>query len=148
MPERADDRIVTWYDEVAATLREKPPADVARELSGLVDVLAGDAEGVDRYAVGVSFTRDHDCLDYAVDRVMEPGVGGTGDGQVARADDRVAESVKPRASQNHHYVVFDHPPDPHFDAAALRARLIGAVRRERREAADVESTFADLWEQL
>lgn len=148
MSEHADDGIVSWYDGVAAALREKPPADVARELSGLVDILTDDAEGVDHYAVGVSFTKDHGCLDYAVDRVMEPEAGGVADGEVARADDRVVESVKPRASENHHYVGFDHPPDPHFDAAALRARLLGAVHRERQEAADVESNFADLWEQL
>lgn len=51
MSEHADDGVVSWYDGVAAALREKPPADVARELSGLVDVLTDDAEDERREAI-------------------------------------------------------------------------------------------------
>lgn len=135
-----DAAIVEWYDEVAAALSEKPPATVAHELPGLIEHVAEDAPEVDHYRVGVSFTKKHGCLDYAIERIVET------DGA---SDDLVVETAKPPASENHRYVHFVHPPDPHFDASALRARLLGAVHRERQAAADVEvPPFAALWEQL
>jgi len=143
MDDDSDDSLLRWYDDVAAALREREPANVAHELPGLVDRLAEAAPDVDHYVVGVSFTKKHSCLDYAIDRVLVP------------ADDQddgpVVESVKPPASERHRYVHFVHPPDPHFDASALRARLLGAIVDERRQLADDDppaSTFADLWEQL
>lgn len=142
-----EDELIEWYDAVADALREREPATVAHELPGLVDQVADDADGVDHYVVGVSFTKNRSCLDYAVDRVVYPD----DDRAEAGLDDPVVESVKPPASERHRYVHFSHPPDPHFDAAALRALLIGALHRERQAVADEEpptSTFADLWEQL
>ena len=123
-----------WYADVADALREKPLADIAREIPGLVNHLAETAN-VDHYVVGVSFSKGHAGLDNAVDRVRESG------------DDRVVEP----ASERPEYVHFAHPPDPHFDAAALRARLLAAVGRERRRAAESdapESPFAELWKPL
>lgn len=146
-----DDSLLRWYDDVAAALAERPPATVAHELPGLVDRLAEEAPDVDHYVVGVSFTKKLSCLDYAVDRVLEPEGDEPTEAGGTTNDDPVVESVKPPASENHRYVHFVHPPDPHFDAAALRARLLGAVLGERRELAHDDppaSTFADLWEQL
>lgn len=127
-----------WYADVRAALQEKPARDVARELPGLVDHLADD--DADHYVVGVSFTKNDTCLDYAVERVTVDDDG-----------EPRAETVKTPASGSHRYVQFTHPPDPGFDAAALRARLLGAVDEERRELANVEETgssLADLWERL
>ena len=145
-PEGAPDG---WFAEVAAALREKPAADVARELPGLVDAVTDDEPEVDHYVVGVSFTKRHGCLDYAVDRVRRPESGEDGDG----SEGPVVETVKEPASRSHRYVHFTHPPDPNFDAAALRARVLAAVDRERRNAAEPEpdrsgAGFADLWEEL
>lgn len=142
----------SWYADVADALRGKAPEDVARELPGLVDVVAAapdeepahDADVAptdatpDSYLVGVSFTKEHACLDYAVEAVYADG-------------DPYTETVKPPASERHRYVRFAHPPDPHFDASALRARLLGAVEWERRQAEEPDapaSRFAALWEQL
>ena len=138
-PTSMSEDLAGWYDDVRAALQAKPAADVARELPGLVDHLTGDDEA-DHYVVGVSFTKNDTCLDYAVERVTVDE-----DGQPH------TETVKTPASGSHRYVQFTHPPDPQFDAAALRARLLGAVDRERRELANVEGTgssLADLWERL
>lgn len=132
------DDFAGWYAAVADALREKPPDDVGRELPGLVDHVTED-DDVDHYVVGVSFTKGHACFDYAVDAVRE------NDG------DRVVETIKPPASESHRYVRFTHPPDPHFDASALRARLVAALDEGRREAADSAAPrpgFAELWEEL
>ena len=145
-PEGAPD---DWFAEVAAALREKPAADVARELPGLVDAVAAEESAVDHYVVGVSFTKRHGCLDYAVDRVLRAEGDEAGDG----SEELTVETVKAPASRSHRYVHFAHPPDPNFDAAALRARVLAAVDRERRNAAEPEpdrpgAGFADLWEDL
>lgn len=135
-----DEDLAGWYADVRETLTGKPPRDVARELPGLVDHLADADDRVDHYVVAVSFTRNHTCLDYAVDRVTVDGDG-----------EPVTETVKAPASGSHRYVHFAHPPDPQFDAAALRARLLAAVDDERRALAEVEeapSGFAGLWEKL
>jgi len=147
MDDDPDDSLLQWYDEVAAALRDRPPATVVHELPGLVDRLTEEAPDVDHYVVGVSFTKKHSCLDYAIDRVLRPD----GDAAGRTDDEPVVESVKAPASERHRYVHFVHPPDPHFDAAALRARLLGAIVDERRNLAHddpPDSTFADLWEQL
>ena len=133
-----------WYVQVGAALREKPPADVARELPGLVDAVAAAEEGVDHYVLGVSFSTRHTCLDYAIEAVYTADDG----------EDPRVETVKAPTAESHRYVHFAHPPDPHFDASALRARLVAAVDRERREAASAAGAeprrpgFADLWEDL
>lgn len=127
-----------WFADVVASLRAKPPDALAHEPPGLVDALvAGDGATVDHFVVGVSFTKDHDGLDYTVDEIRVPESGG----------DPVVETIKPPASESHRYVSFVQPPDPHFDAAALRARLLAAVDRARREAACTDAP-ADLWEEL
>jgi len=149
MDDDPDDSLLRWYDDVAAALRERTPDAVAHELPGLVDHLTEDAPHVDHYVVGVSFTKKHTCLDYAIDRVLRPDEDAGTAGRTG--DEPVVESVKAPASERHRYVHFVHPPDPHFDASALRARLLGAIHRERRELAHDDppaSTFADLWEQL
>lgn len=135
-----DDDLAGWYAAVADALREKSPDVVGHELPGLVDAVAEeDRLDVDHYVVGVSFTKQHACFDYAVDAVRET------------EGDRVVETIKPPASESHRYVRFTHPPDPYFDASALRARLVAALDEGRREA--VESAahrpgFAELWEEL
>ena len=128
-----------WYVDVAAALRKKQPEDVAREVPGLVDIVAEADPGVDHFVVGVSFSTRHTRLDYAVEAVR-------GDGE-----ERTVETVKEPTAAGHRYVHFTHPPDPHFDAAALRARILSAVDRARREAASDDPPtpgFADLWEDL
>ena len=135
-----EDDLAGWYADVRETLTHKEPRDVVRELPGLVDYVTDTAEDVDHYVVGVSFTKKHTCLDYAVDRVHLVDDG-----------DPYVETVKTPASGSHRYVQFSHPPDPHFDAAALRARLLAAVDAEYRELVDVDETqlgFAGLWEKL
>lgn len=127
----------TWYVDVMQALLETKPADVTAALPGLVDVVAGADEDVDHYVVGVSFSRQYTPLDYAVDRIREPG------------DD--PEPVVEPASERHAYVHFSHPRDPQFDGSSLRARLLGALERERRAARNPDgssSRLADLWEDL
>ena len=126
-----------WYAARLAELLEKPPDDLDRELSGLAGRLAEVAREYDdtrELVVGVSFTGNGTCLDYAIRRVVEPN------GYV--------ETLKEPVSEKHRYVSFSHPPDPHVDASAIRGRLIEAVDRERHAHRETPSGLADVWEQL
>jgi len=124
--------LVAFYRTLSEELRTKPPEDLSRELPGLVDHVADLASAGDDLAVGVSFTKNHTGLDYSIHRIN---------------GERLAPEKEP-VTDTHRYVRFTHPPDHHFDASALRARLMGAVARERKEIEQPTSRFADLWSDL
>lgn len=132
----SDIAVQHWYETLRATLLEKPAQDVAHELPGLVERVGELAEDADRLVIGVSFTPKHTCLDYSIDRVVETD------------DEPRVEPVKEPVSTTHRYVHFAYPPDPHFDACALRALLLAAVDREYRNEDGQEPTtgIARLWE--
>lgn len=125
-----------WHADVLEALLEMSAADVAAALPGLVGHIAESETDVDHYVIGVSFSTNHTPLDYAVDRVR------TGEGDL--------EPVIEPASDRHAYVHFTHPPDPGFNSDALRARLVGAVDRERRGNPEESAStpLAELWDEL
>lgn len=125
----------SWYLELLEELQSKAPDEVNREFPGLVDQVTDLSGTGDSLAIGVSFTKNHTGLDYSIHRIH-------GD------DDPYLEPVKEPVTETHLYVQFTHPPDPYFDAAAMRARLIGAVDQERRDMEQGGSHFADLWSHL
>lgn len=124
--------VSTWYGELREEFRKKPPEDVSHEFPNLVEQVRGLASAGDPIVVGASFTKHFTGLDYSLHRMR----------------DEYLEPIKEPVSATHRYVRFTHPPDHHFDASALRARLLGAIDRERRNVERPRSTFADLWSQL
>lgn len=123
---------MAFYRALSEELRTKAPEDLSRELPGLVDHVAELASAGDDLAVGVSFTKHHTGLDYSIHRVTA---------------DRLLPEKEP-VTDTHRYVRFTHPPDHHFDASALRARLLAAIARERKDLEQRTSRFADLWSDL
>lgn len=127
-----------WYATLRETLLSKPAQDVAHELPGLVERIKElSADDADHLVIGVSFTPKHTCLDYSIDRVIDAG------------EEPRVETEKEPVSTTHRYVHFAYPPDPGFDACALRALLLAAVDEERWNTAGGESTatgIARLWE--
>lgn len=127
-----------WCERVRTALQEKTADDVARELPGLVDRLASvssEVEDTRRFFVGVSLSRNDTLLDYSLSRV-----GG----------DATVETLKEPVSTDHRYLTFAYPPDPHFDAAALRGALLGTVEAHLRALTAKEDIprIARLWDHL
>lgn len=135
------------YESIRDRLLEQSDLDIRHHLPNLVETLvegANEPETV-RFVVGVSFTRDHMPLDYRLERVYAP----------EEVDFLRREQMKTPVSQDHHYVQFVYPPDPHFDADALRAALLATIEGalqaiEEGQDADLSSgsSLSDLWADL
>lgn len=130
------------YRAIREALQHTSPDDIDHRLPNLADAIRDGStdEATVRFRVGVSFTEGLDPLDYELTRLVDSERGWTG------------EEIKERASDRHFYLEFRYPPDPHFDARALRGAMLAAVDRnlqtvqERRE---VETTeVSGLWKQL
>lgn len=130
------------YRDIRGALQETSPDDIEHRLPNLTDAIrdaSADEETV-RFHVGVSFTEGLEPLDYALTRLVETDHG------------RTADEIKERASDHHFYLEFRYPPDPYFDACALRGAMLAAVDRDLRsvlERREVETKeVSGLWKQL
>lgn len=144
LPEDRDpDEIQRRYEAIREELRDLPTADLAHHLPNLVDTLAetsAESDATIHFIVGVSFTREHTPLDYQLDHLVTTD----------RGTERV-ESLKSAVSQDHFYLRFTYPPDPHFDASALRGAILATIEQRLRvleETPRSDSQIAALWKHL
>ncbi|MDX1744605.1 MAG: hypothetical protein R3324_01595 [Halobacteriales archaeon] len=109
------------YSEIQSNLASMSAEVIDRSLPNLVDAIetASSRETTRRFRIGVSFSRQFRPLDYQLDRVYEGDEGG-----------REIESIKEPVSTKHRYLRFTYPPDPSFDACALRGALLAVVEGE------------------
>lgn len=134
------------YESIRERLLSQSELDIRHHLPNLVETLvegSNEPETV-RFLVGVSFTQEHTPLDYMLERVYAP----------EEVDFHRRDEMKLPVSQDHHYVQFAYPPDPQFDADALRAALLTSIEErlktiEENDAAMTSgSSLSDLWADL
>lgn len=108
------------FQNIRSTVREMDPDAVARQLPKLVELIAdhsADDVPTIRFVVGVSFSQNETLFDYRLERLVP-------------SDDSerpLLETIKPAVNSDHFYLLFAYPPDPYFDASALRGALLGAI---------------------
>jgi hypothetical protein len=139
------DALRAHYAAIKQWLLAQTERDIRHHLPNIVETLAAASEESDtvRFVGGVSFTQNHTPLDYQLDRIY--------------VDDDVdfyrREAMKLPVSKVHHYVRFVYPPDPAFDAAALRTVLLasmeGAIHAiENGDDPRPATRLANLWKDL
>lgn len=106
------------YDSLREVVLEKSPRDIRHELPQLIETITGedDREKTPKwFNVGVSFTKKGTCFDYWIEAWHELG------------DEYRPRELKAAINPSHQYVPFSYPPDPYFDAGALRSCLLTAI---------------------
>lgn len=109
---------------IESTLLDMDPDEVARQLPHLVETVVAESrfsEDTEKFVIGVSLSRNHTLLDYRLERVVVDDA----------YDSPWLETLKPAVSTSHEYLTFTYPPDPNFDAAALRGALLAVFEHER-----------------
>ncbi|MFB6299519.1 MAG: hypothetical protein ABEH65_04590 [Halobacteriales archaeon] len=115
-------------DALRSSLVSKPPHEVSREVGGLVEAVAAHSEPSGetvRFEIGVSFTTNNTLLDYRLDRLVTSDDDGD--------DTLTRETIKSPINDDHVYITFSYPADPHFDAAAFRGALLSTIDRDLAE---------------
>lgn len=123
------------YRALSETISEGRPADVTRQLPGLVDAVVAasrEASPPAEFHIGVSISTNDALFDYFLKRVP-PG----------DATDARPTFVKEPIDRELHYLQFTYPGDPHFDAAALRGAILATLQRRIRELEADDDTGED-----
>lgn len=109
------------YQDIRSTVIEMDADAVARQLPRLAETIATESverDGVLSFVIGVSLSTNDTLLDYRLEALVEDG-----------SDGPHLETLKPAISRDHLYLTFSYPPDPHFDAGALRGALLEVIER-------------------
>lgn len=125
------------YEAIRSAIREMEAREVARQLPNLVETVVSEStppEDTVKFIIGISFSKNETLLDYRLERLV----------QLEESERLYLDVIKPAVTHEHHYITFAYPPDPHFDAAALRGALLVALERGfERGGARLEPTDTD-----